>query len=184
MRLFKKKARNRKVFGFLCDQGVAQGARLMAKAMGFPIYVLTEHALQIGFAEITPLLNNEKAREELEYHLRADHLLPPHLGKPITDYDEKFLSDRKQDVIKQLIEAEMTSEDVEDSSRYLFALATIFGIKPLFLIGFLQELLLRDRYPKDWSKPYNPNRSVNYIAKREEQKKKDEFCDDDGPEEE
>jgi len=184
MRLFKKKARNRKVFGFLCDQGVAQYARLMAKAMGFPIYVLTEHALQIGFAEITPLLNDEKAREKLEYHLRADHLLPPNLGKPVTDYDKRFLSDRKKDVIKQLIEAEMTSEDVQDASNYLFGLAQICGIKPLFLIGFLQELLLRDKYPSNWSTPYNPNRSVNYIAKSKEENAEDEFCVDDGPEEE
>jgi len=184
MKLFRRKSKNRKVFGFQCDQGVAQGARLMARALGFPIYVLTEHALQIGFAEITPLLNNEKAREELEYHLRADHLLPPNLGKPVTDYDKRFLSDRKQDVIKQLIEAETDSIDVEDASRYLFALATIFGIKPLFLIGFLQELLLRDKYPKDWSKPYNPNRSDYYSAKREEEKKKDEFREADDLEEE
>jgi len=54
----------------------------------------------------------------------------------------------------------------------------------LFLIGFLQELLLRDKYPTNWSTPYNPNRSANYSAIKEEEKKKDEFCEDDGPEEE
>lgn len=184
MKMFWKKTRNRKVFGFQCDQNLAQGARLMARAMGFPIYVVVEHALQIGLAEITTLLNNEKAREDLENHLQIDHLLPRNINKPATNYDEQFLAAKKQDVIRNLIEEKKEDVDVEDSSRYLFALAKIFGIKPLFLIGFLQELLLRDRYPKDWSTPYNPNRSVNYSAKREEENEEEELPDEDDSEEE
>ena len=184
MKLFRKKAQNRKVFGFQCDQGLAQGVRLTAKAIEFPIYVVAEHVVQIGLTEIMPLLNDEKARADLDYHLRADHLLQKNLSKPISNYDERFLSAKRQDVIRNRIEEKKGDVDVQDAAHYLFSLAKMFDIKPIFLVGFVQHLLLSNKYPEGWAKPYNPTGSDDYSRNGEQVSENEELPDDDDREEE
>ena len=180
MKLFRKKAQNRKVFGFNCDQSLAQGVRLTARAIEFPIYVVAEHALQIGMATIAPILGDEKAREELEYHLQADHLLQKNLVQPITDYDRRLLAGKKQDVIRNLIEEKKEDADVIDATKFFFALSKMFDAPPAYLLGFLQDILLRNRFPKDWNQPYDPNRGIRFNLNSQEE----DFGDKNDPEEE
>ena len=184
MKMFWKKRKNRRVFGFMCDEGLANGVKLTAKALGVPIFTLSEHALQIGMVQITPLLGDEEQRERLEHHLLVDHSLPPNLTRPVTSYDQEFLSAKKQDVIKNLIEEKKEDADVTDASKFFFALAKMCDVPPAYLLGFLQDLLLRNRYPKDWTTPYNPKRSDNYSRSVEQVNGNKELPDGDDQEEE
>ncbi|NQT73030.1 MAG: hypothetical protein HQ553_09745 [Chloroflexi bacterium] len=185
MKLFKKKTPKRTVFGFPCDNSLAQMTRLTAKAIEFPIYVLAEHALQIGLAEIMPLLNHEDERADLEHHLRADHLLPPHLGQPITDYDERLISERKESIMQKIIEKEKSKEDVVDAARHLIVVAKFAGIEPKHLIGFIQQILIQNKFPGYRSYPHSQSHINNYDTAEEEEsyeEEEEEYDDEYAPE--
>ena len=181
MKWFKQKTPGRKVFGFPCDQNLAEMARWMAKALKFPIFVVSEHALQIGLAEIMPLLNDKKARSDLEHHLRADHLLPHNLSQPLTDYDKRFLGERREDVIKHCIEEDKKTEDVQDAARQLIVIAKLAGIEPMHLIWFVQEVLVQNRFPKYQSSPYRTSHKNKYDLNSDKKEYEKKVFDDDAP---
>ena len=62
--------------GFLCDQNLTLGVKLLAADLGTPIYPVVEHLLQLGAAQILPALQREELKKQLQ-----EHLLVPSLGE-------------------------------------------------------------------------------------------------------
>ena len=77
----KKKRKERKVFGFLCDPKLALGVKLIAADLKVPIYVVAEHLLQLGIVQMHPALEDDDAKEKLQEHLINHHLLTPALDE-------------------------------------------------------------------------------------------------------
>ena len=75
----RKKRKKRKVFGFLCDEDLAFGVKMLAAYFETPIYPLVEHLLQLGAALVLPALEDEELKRELQEHLANEHLLVPTL---------------------------------------------------------------------------------------------------------
>jgi hypothetical protein len=77
----KKKRRERKVFGFLCDPKLALGVKFIAADLKVPIYTVAEHLLQLGVAQMYPNLEDDVAKRQLQEHLINQHLLAPALDE-------------------------------------------------------------------------------------------------------
>lgn len=108
MRFFNKNKRkpNRRVFGFLCDDDLADRVRRLAEIYEVRIYCFAEHLLQLGLAHMAVEIRNnpEKFTQVMEEH--QDHLVNYH-----------FLVDRlgeeqyERDLIAR--HAELTTEQIE-----------------------------------------------------------------------
>ena len=59
----KKKRKQRKVFGFLCDPKLALGVKFIAADLKVPIYVVAEHLLQLGVAQMYRILKMRSQRD-------------------------------------------------------------------------------------------------------------------------
>ncbi len=85
----RKRPRERKVFGFLCDPKLALGVKMLAADLEVPIYPVAEHLLQLGVAQMYPSLEDEEAKKELQDHLISDHLLTSALDEQNeNEYDQ------------------------------------------------------------------------------------------------
>ncbi len=82
----KKKRKERKVFGFLCDPKLALGVRFIAADLKVPIYTVAEHLLQLGVAQMHPNLEDDEAKRQLQEHLSNQHLLTSALSED-NEYD-------------------------------------------------------------------------------------------------
>ena len=78
----RKKQKERKVFGFLCDPKLALAIKMMAHHLETPIYPVAEHLLQLGMKEMVAMLDDEALKERLQRHLLQQHLL-------VTELDEE-----------------------------------------------------------------------------------------------
>ena len=82
----KKKRKERKVFGFLCDPKLALGVKLIAADLKVPIYTVAEHLLQLGVAQMQPNIEDDEAKRQLQEHLINQHLLTSALSED-NEYD-------------------------------------------------------------------------------------------------
>jgi len=80
MKILKKQKNQREQLNILCDVGLSDCTRMLATSLKVPYYTLFEHLLQLALAQITVLINDEKAKKQLEEHLVNDHLCVPQLG--------------------------------------------------------------------------------------------------------
>ena len=54
----KKKRKERKVFGFLCDPKLSLGVKMIARSLQVPIYRVVEHLMQLGGEQMYPYLED------------------------------------------------------------------------------------------------------------------------------
>lgn len=71
----------RKQFNYYTDRALITLLRLQARHLEVPIYVLCEHCLQLGLAEVYAMTQDEALKDQLCRHLVQDHLLTP-ITKP------------------------------------------------------------------------------------------------------
>ena len=65
----------RKQFNMTIDARLVLSVKLLAEILKVPVYVITEHLLQVGFYHIMQALQDPEKRHELEKHLIEVHLL-------------------------------------------------------------------------------------------------------------
>ena len=67
----------RKQLNFYCDWKIIAFLRAMAQQLEIPVYVLTEHCLELALAEVSELTKDEALKDWLSRHLVREHLLVP-----------------------------------------------------------------------------------------------------------
>jgi len=74
----------RKQLNIATDQSLITTLKEMARELEIPIYVLCEHCLQLGIAEVYEKTQDETLKDQLCRHLVQGHLLTPVI-KPQSD---------------------------------------------------------------------------------------------------
>jgi hypothetical protein len=69
----------RKQFNVYCDERLILGLKLSARQLEVPLYVITEHAIQLGLHEIHLEEHDPAYKENLKRHLIQHHLLVDNL---------------------------------------------------------------------------------------------------------
>jgi len=67
----------RQQFNFYCDWTIITTLKVLASEIEIPVYVLSEHCLQLGIQEVLALMQDQALRDQLCRHLVRDHLLTP-----------------------------------------------------------------------------------------------------------
>ncbi len=142
MRFLKtKKLKNKRpVFGFLCDESLSQYAKMVANGLGTTISAFTEHALQMGLVQITPLLSDPEAKDALREHLIQDHALTPNLKKRNSNYDQWFVSQIQETVIDRLIKTRSEHPDIQAIAKQTAIILDLGGTTPDEIIKTLEHI--------------------------------------------
>jgi len=127
----KKNGQARKVYGFLCTDGIRYGVRLLGKQLRVPDYCIAEHLIQLGAAQVTLILEEEKFRKELEDHLIREHLLEAETTD--NEYDARAMKKARR---QQLMHMER-----ENQIRWLVDLVEHRGISTRQLVTVIKNLL-------------------------------------------
>ena len=104
----------RKQFNVLCDQRLIQALKFSAKDLEVPVYVVTEHAIQLGLHEIHLEKHDPAYKENLQHHLIKHHLLVDNLD-PIDEHLGKRVW-RLKNAIKLLKFLELESDPKKQST--------------------------------------------------------------------
>jgi hypothetical protein len=126
--------KKRQVFGFLCKPGLIVVTKSLASELEMPIYVIAEHALQLGGAQIYMNSQDEVLKKKLMIHLNQEHLIVPYI-EGLTKYDkdiidiirhddeaEKAHIERVDEITKLMKEYRISYVDLK---RLLFLLASV-----------------------------------------------------------
>jgi hypothetical protein len=76
---FVRKEIARRQFNIICDERLIQALKLSARELEVPVYVITEHAIQLGLHEIHLEEHEPAYKENLRRHLVKHHLLVDNL---------------------------------------------------------------------------------------------------------
>jgi hypothetical protein len=71
----KRKKPGRKIFGFQCSPDIHVSAKALAKQLNVELYVVGEHAMQLGLIEIAASMKDPEEREILLKHLHEEHTI-------------------------------------------------------------------------------------------------------------
>ena len=104
----------RKQFNVLCDQRLIQALKFSAKDLEVPVYVITEHAIQLGLHEIHLEKHEPAYKENLQHHLIKHHLLVDNLDP--TDERSGNRVRRLKNAIKLLKFLELESDSKKQST--------------------------------------------------------------------
>lgn len=104
-------------FNFQCDIGLANLVRELARHLECPVYVIAEHTMQLGIAEVMETILDDALRERLQRHLLSDHLLVDHLLPEHETVSRRV--QRLQNAMKLLELYEIGGLDPKDVKRAL-----------------------------------------------------------------
>ena len=76
---FVRKEIARRQFNIICDERLIEALKFSAKCFEVPVYVITEHAMQLGLQEIHLEEHDAAYKENLQRHLIKHHLLVDNL---------------------------------------------------------------------------------------------------------
>ena len=127
----KKKRKERKVFGFLCDPKLALVVRFISADLKVPIYTVAEHLLQLGVAQMYPALEDDEAKVQLQDHLVSKHLLMHALDER-DEYDN--------DVAVKARKAEENRQARINAAVKLVRVLEMDGVSPEMVVAELTRL--------------------------------------------
>jgi hypothetical protein len=81
-----RKKPGRKIFGFQCSPDIHANAKVLAKQLNVDLYVVCEHAMQLGLIEIAASMKDSEEREMLLKHLSEEHTIK-WLIESVSTYD-------------------------------------------------------------------------------------------------
>ena len=132
MRFFnRKKRKQRRVFGFLCDPKLALGVKFIAAHLKVPIYVVAEHLLQLGVAQMYPAIEDDEAKRELQEHLINEHLLVSALDEG-NEYDKAAIATAQQE--------QKEHQARLDAALEIVRILEINGVSPEMVVAELTRL--------------------------------------------
>ena len=111
---FVRKEIARRQFNIICDERLIEALKFSARYLEVPVYVITEHAIQLGLHEIHLEKHDAAYKENLQRHLIKHHLLVDNLD-PI---DERLGNRvrRLKNAIKLLKFLELESDPKKQSA--------------------------------------------------------------------
>jgi hypothetical protein len=74
------------VFGFRCSPKISLAAKKLAKELHMDLYIVAEHAMQLGLVDIAAAAKDPEELEMLRAHLNKEHVLE-HLVESVSAYD-------------------------------------------------------------------------------------------------
>ena len=74
------------VFGFRCSPKIHMTAKTLAKELHVDLYVIAEHAMELGLMDIAAAAKDPEELEMLRLHLNKEHVIE-HLVESVSAYD-------------------------------------------------------------------------------------------------
>ena len=109
---------------FRCDPDIYAGLKGMAEYLTIPLYVLIEHTLQLGAAELAVTVQNRVLREQLCHHLVQDHLLVPVTQPEPETTTRQAVRLKHALVISEMLEVGKSPSEVGDILKQLLEKVT------------------------------------------------------------
>ena len=110
---YDKELENKKpTFGFRCSPAIHMAAKKLAKELHFDLYVIAEHAMQLGLMDVAAAAKDPEKLETLRAHLNKEHVVE-HLVESVSEYDGEaaeyiregqFLLHQKERAVRDLVE--------------------------------------------------------------------------------
>ena len=120
-----------RIFGFQCSPDIQAGAKALAKEMNVDLYVVAEHAIQLGLINISAAIKDPAERETLRVHLHNEHAMK-HLIESVSVYDNE--------AAEYIRAIEIRRHHREQAIRELVELWSRYNLDP----RLLKEMVLRE----------------------------------------
>jgi hypothetical protein len=128
---FKPTKSSRRIFGFKCSPDIHMSAKLLAKKLHFDLYVIAEHAIQLGLMDIAAAMKDPEELEMLREHLNEEHVIE-HLVESVSKYDEE--------AAVYIREGQARKHHREKAVRDLVELCDRYGLDP----RLMRAIILRE----------------------------------------
>lgn len=102
----------RKLLAFRCSPAIQITAKVLAQKLHVDLYIVAEHALQLGLIDIASVMKDPEETELLREHLNEEHVIT-HLVESVSKYDAEaggYIRDgqarkyHKEKAVRDLIE--------------------------------------------------------------------------------
>jgi len=122
-------------FGFRCSPKIHLSAKMLAKELHMDLYVIAEHAMQLGLMDIAAAAKDSEELEMLRVHLNKEHVIE-HLVESVSAYDAE--------AAEYIREGQSLLHQKERGLRDLVELWTRYNLDPKLIREIvLQELQRR-----------------------------------------
>jgi len=107
-----RKKPDRRLFAFRCSPAIKMTAKVLAKKLHVDLYVMAEHAFQLGLMDIVAAMQDPGETEMLREHLNEEHAIN-HLVESVSKYDmeaAEYIRDgqarryHKEQAVRDLVE--------------------------------------------------------------------------------
>ncbi|MFC2018686.1 hypothetical protein ACFLU4_01850 [Chloroflexota bacterium] len=98
-------------FNITCDCKIILALKKIAQCLEVPVYVITEHALQLGLREVDAIMDDEALSERLCRHLVEGHLLCPAIKPESESISRRALRIRNTLYLLRLMESRKSPEE-------------------------------------------------------------------------
>ena len=126
-----RKKPDRKLFGFRCSPAIHMTAKALAQKLHVDLYVIAEHAFQLGLTDIAHAMKDPEETELLREHLNEEHVIK-HLVESISKYDVEAAGYIRDGQARRYHKEQAVRDLVELWARY--------GLDP----RLMKEIILRE----------------------------------------
>lgn len=127
--------RKKSMFAFLCSPSIHMDAKTLAKQLHTELYIVAEHAMQLGLMDIAEAMKDPEELEILRAHLHTEHVID-HLVESVSQYDAE--------AAQYIREGQSLIHQKERAVRDLVDLSVRYRLDPRLLRDIiLQELRRR-----------------------------------------
>jgi len=114
----------RKQLNIATDQSLVATLKIVARELEIPIYVLCEHCLQLGIAEVYEKTQDEALKDQLCRHLVRDHLLTPVIKPQSEPISRRLVRLKNAMSFLRLVEIRATPEEQKEILKELMRKAS------------------------------------------------------------
>lgn len=122
---------DRRIFGFRCSPTIHITAKALAQKLHVDLYVIAEHAFQLGLIDIASAMKDPEETELLREHLNEEHVIE-HLVESVSKYDAEAAG--------YIRDGQARRYHKEKTVRDLIELWARYGLDP----RLMKEIMLRE----------------------------------------